>query len=130
MYAIRSYYALSCEGTRTYTYSYTDCAGNVTNWNYVYTIDVTTLPVVPADGASTVECLADATAPATPVVADVCGNNVPAVLVSTVDNPSPLSCEGTRTYTYSYTDCAGNVRITSYNVCYTKLLRSNGRSNQ
>ncbi|PLX08884.1 MAG: hypothetical protein C0596_03420, partial [Marinilabiliales bacterium] len=99
---------LTCEGTRTYTYEYADCAGNTTNWAYVYTIDVTTAPVVPADGAATVECLVDAVAPTTPVVVDVCGNNITPTLVSTVDSPDPLTCEGTRTYTYQYEDCAGN----------------------
>ena len=95
---------LTCEGTRTYSYSYTDCAANVSTWNYVYTIDNNSVPVIPANGASTVECIADAVAPVTPAVVDACGNNVPAVLVSTVDNPDPLTCEGTRVYTYSYTD--------------------------
>ena len=105
---------LTCEGTRVYTYSYTDCSGLVSYWTYTYTIDVTTLPVVSADGSSTVECLVDAVAPTTPVVTDVCGNNIVPVLESTVDTPDPLTCEGTRVYTYSYTDCSGLVSYWTY----------------
>ena len=67
---------LTCEGTRTYNYTYTDCSGLVSNWKYVYTINHTVAPVVPADGGSTVECIASATTPVPPTVTDVCGTNV------------------------------------------------------
>jgi gliding motility-associated-like protein len=70
--------------------------------------------VVPADGSSTVECLANATTPTPPTVVDVCGTSVAAVLASTVDSPDPLTCEGTRTYNYTYTDCAGLVSNWKY----------------
>jgi len=108
---------LSCEGTRTYTYEYSDCSGNTTNWSFVYTIDIITAPVLPADGSATVECLADAIEPTTPVVTDVCGNNITPSLVSTIDSPNPLTCEGTRTYTYEYSDCSGNT--TNWLFVYT-----------
>jgi hypothetical protein len=113
----------NCEGTRTYLYSYTDCAGLVSNWSFVYTIDRTSLPVVPANGAATVQCLANATAPSTPTVVDVCGGSVAAVLVSTVDNPTSSFCEGTRTYNYTYTDCSGLVSNWSfvYTIDHTSL---------
>jgi gliding motility-associated-like protein len=58
--------------------------------------------------------VADAVAPLTPVVVDVCGNNIPAVLESVVDSPDPLVCAGSRVYNYSYTDCSGNVVYWSY----------------
>ncbi|SHH07915.1 SprB repeat-containing protein, partial [Flavobacterium fluvii] len=103
-----------CEGTRIYTYTYTDCEGNSRNFVYTYTIDHTTAAVVPANGTSTVQCLSNATTPTPPTVVDVCGNNVPAVLASTVDSPSPLTCEGTRTYNYTYTDCSGLVSNWKY----------------
>ncbi|MBC5838125.1 DUF7507 domain-containing protein [Flavobacterium muglaense] len=107
--------SLTCEGTRTYNYSFTDCSGLVSNWKYVYTIDKTTKPVVPVDGASTVECLANATPPTTPTtVKDVCGTAITAVLVTTVDSPSSLTCEGTRTYKYTFTDCSGLVSNWKY----------------
>ncbi|WP_158730035.1 gliding motility-associated C-terminal domain-containing protein [Flavobacterium sp. I-STPA6A] len=106
---------LTCEGTRTYNYTFTDCSGLVSNWKYVYTIDHTIKPVVPADGASTVECLTSATAPTAPsTVVDVCGTNITGVLVSTVDSPATLTCEGTRTYNYTFTDCSGLVSNWKY----------------
>ena len=105
---------LSCEGTRVYTYSYSDCAGNISLWTYTYTIDLTTVPVVPANGSSTVECLAAAVAPTTPIVNDQCGNAITPVLESMIDSPDPLACEGTRVYTYSYTDCSGLVSYWTY----------------
>jgi hypothetical protein len=97
---------VDCEGTKIYTYTYTDALGQTFVWTYTYTIDITTAPVVPVDGASTVQCLSQVVTPTLPVVTDVCGNNIPAVYVSTIDVPSLLDCEGTRTYTYSYTDCS------------------------
>jgi hypothetical protein len=103
-----------CEGTRIYTYTYTDCSGLATNWSYTYTIDHVTAPVVPANGASTVQCAAAATPPVTPTVVDVCGTTVPAVLVTTVNSPNPVTCEGTRIYNYTYTDCSGLVSNWSY----------------
>jgi len=105
---------LTCEGTRVYTYSYTDCAMNVSLWTYTYTIDISTAPVVPANGNSTVSCVADAIPPVTPVVTDACGNNLTPVLSAIVDSPNPLICGGTRVYEYSYTDCSGNTNIWSY----------------
>ena len=60
-----------CAGTKTYTYTFTDCAGQTYQWIYTYTISA---PVVtmPAGGSSTVACLADAVAPAVPTVLDNC----------------------------------------------------------
>jgi gliding motility-associated-like protein len=105
---------LTCEGTRTYVYSYTDCATNISYWTYIYTIDLSTAPVIPADEVLTVECLADALPPATPVITDQCNNNITPILESITDNPNPLTCEGTRTYVYSYTDCAANISFWTY----------------
>ena len=48
-----------------YTFTYTDCAGNSHVWNYTYTIDIPDF-TLPADGSSTVNCPADATAPTPP----------------------------------------------------------------
>ena len=86
-----------CEGDKIYTYTYTDCAGNVSGYTFTYTLDVTTLPVVPANGTATVECLADATQPAAPVVTDVCGNAITPVITANTD---PV-CEGDKIYTYT-----------------------------
>ncbi|MCB4797708.1 DUF7507 domain-containing protein [Neotamlana laminarinivorans] len=106
---------LTCEGTRTYTYTYTDCAGNSDTWAYVYTIDTPAFSVTDADGASTVNCIDDATETFTlPTVTDVCGNTLTPSAAVITENPDPLTCEGTRTYTYTYTDCAGNSDTWAY----------------
>jgi gliding motility-associated-like protein len=100
---------LTCEGTRTYSYVYTNCAGLSATWKYVYTIDYTTAPTEvggPVANASSISCIASATAPSVlPVVKDVCGNiltpGTPAI------GGTYANCEGTRTYAYTYTDCSG-----------------------
>jgi subtilisin-like proprotein convertase family protein len=103
-----------CPRTITRTYKVADACGNFINVTQTITIIPSTVPVVPANGASTVACPASAVAPVTPAVTDVCGNNIAAVLISTVDNPNPVTCEGTRIYTYTYTDCAGNASTWTY----------------
>nr|WP_187269288.1 PKD-like domain-containing protein [Algibacter pacificus] len=107
-----------CEGDKVYTFTYTDCAGNVSVYTYTYTLDVTTLPVVPANGSSTVECLADATQPTAPEVKDVCGNDITPVIT---ENTDPV-CEGDKIYTFTYTDCAGNVSVYTYTYKIDKTI--------
>ena len=34
----------TCEGTKVYTFTYTDCAGNSAVWTYTYTIDIPRSP--------------------------------------------------------------------------------------
>ena len=111
----------TCEGDKIYTFTYTDCAGNSSVYTFTYTIDIVTAPVVPANDSATVECLDDATQPNAPVVADVCGNSLTAAEPIITDTPNPLTCEITRTYDFTYTDCAGNSSIYTftYNVIDT-----------
>ena len=96
---------LICEGTRTYTYSYTDCAGLVSTWNYVYTIEREDF-TMPSNGASTVACISQATLPTPPTVKDNCDNIINPT--GPVVGGTYVDCEGTRTYTWTYTDCEGN----------------------
>ncbi|MGB4847920.1 MAG: hypothetical protein WBP41_08395, partial [Saprospiraceae bacterium] len=112
-----------CEGTRAYTYRFTDCSGLTIDWTYTYTIDHTTAPAevggpVPVSG--TVECASAATEPpaSLPVIKDVCGTTLTGTLLSTVNNPNPVICEGTRAYTYRYTDCSG----LTYDWTYTYTI--------
>lgn len=100
----------NCEGTKTYTYTYTDCAGNIGVYNYTYTIDLNTAPVVPANMATNVDCITDIVVPTAPVVTDACGNNITPVMT---ENADPL-CVGDKIYTFTYTDCAGNVSVYTY----------------
>ena len=109
---------MTCEGTRTYTYIYKDCANLEFIWTYTYTIAHTTAPSEvggPVATTGTAECLADATAPTTlPVVKDVCGNTLTAPTPVVTDSPDPITCEGTRTYTYTYKDCANKEFVWTY----------------
>jgi hypothetical protein len=101
---------VTCEGTITYTYTYTNCSGVTAIWQYVYTIQHVTYPIVPTDGGSTVECPASAVLPTYPVVYDVCGN----LITPTWTTPDPIACQGTMTYVFTYTDCAGLSSIWNY----------------
>jgi len=100
----------ACEGTKTYTFTYTDCSGLSSVYTYTYTIDMTVPPVVPANGSSTVGCLSAATQPASPVVTSQCGTAIVPVVTSSA-NPA---CEGTKTYTFTYTDCSGLSSVYTY----------------
>ena len=101
---------VTCEGTRTWTYRYTACDLSTTvDWTHTYTITLTS-PIVPSNGASTVECIGDATQVAAPVVTDSCGNNLTAVIT---ENADP-GCGGDKIYTYTYTDCANNISVYTY----------------
>jgi subtilisin-like proprotein convertase family protein len=104
---------LSCEGTRTYAYTYTDCEGNSHVWSYVYTIERNPF-TVPANGSATVACPAAAVAPTLPTVTSNCGEVLTPIGPVITNNPNPLSCEGTRTYAYTYTDCEGNTATWSF----------------
>ncbi len=64
---------ITCEGTRTYRYTYTDCATNTDTWDYVYKIEYEPF-TDPTDVTVTVDCVADIAAPTTfPTVVDNCG---------------------------------------------------------
>ncbi|KFB02475.1 hypothetical protein IA57_00005, partial [Mangrovimonas yunxiaonensis] len=100
----------SCEGDKVFTFTYEDCAGNQSVYTYTYTLDLTTAPVVPANGSETVECLSDAVQPAAPVVTDACGNDITPTIT---ENTDP-SCEGDKVFTFTYEDCAGNQSVYTY----------------
>ena len=99
----------ACEGTKVYTFTYTDCAGNTAAWTYTYTIDIPAF-TLPADASSTVNCLALAVAPTPPAVNDACGTSLTPMMTAGADP----ACEGTKVYTFTYTDCAGNTAAWTY----------------
>src|SRR5512133_2207337 len=99
----------------TWVFTYTDCEGNTHDWNYVYTIDIPDFAAnLPAPGASTVNCPANATQPTPPVIKDFCGNDITATLKTT---PAAIACAGTMTWVFTYTDCEGNAH--DWNYVYT-----------
>ncbi|MEP6645497.1 MAG: GEVED domain-containing protein [Saprospiraceae bacterium] len=106
--------AETCEGTRTFTWTYIDCEGNTQDFNYTYIVERDPFNN-PPDGGSTVACPAlTNTVPAPPPVVDNCGT--PIMPTGPVVSPIP-ACEGSRTYTYLYTDCEGNTQ--DYVYTYT-----------
>ncbi|PLX07635.1 MAG: hypothetical protein C0596_10255, partial [Marinilabiliales bacterium] len=115
---------VTCEGTRTYRYSYTDCASNTVYWDYVYTINYSGGLTPPANGSSTVSCPADAVNPGAPAnITDACGRSVSAVLIGSTDTPNPVTCEGTRVWRYRYTACDGT---TTADWTYTYTINYSG----
>jgi hypothetical protein len=98
-----------CEGTSTWTYIYTDCANNSTEWSYVYTIDDTQDPTITAPDNVTVNmndgCTATGVDLGTPVVSDNC--TALGDLVVEYNAPTAF-VEGDNTVTWTVTDCANN----------------------
>lgn len=119
--------AFTCEGTVTYTWTYTDCEGNNMTWDYIFTVDQpspTQSGPVPID--STITCGLDGDPPLTlPIIVDACGNVIPAP-VPVVGGTYAGGCDGTITYTYTYSNCPGveYVWTFTYTVdCYPITLR-------
>src|SRR5678809_247263 len=98
-----------------YTYTYTDCANHTHVWKYTYTIATPDF-TLPVDGASTVNCPADAVAPsAVPVVKDACGNTLTPVVVT----PSPIACNGSLLYTSPNPQYTHKTHMRSYTCTNT-----------
>ncbi|WP_405349636.1 hypothetical protein, partial [Ruminobacter amylophilus] len=97
--------SLTCNGTRTYTYTYKDCANKEFVWTYTYTISVPDLSPE-ADGGREVPCVEDANGHVVPTLTDACSRSY-----AGVQNGEPVvnvtNGAGTVTYNYTYTDCKG-----------------------
>ncbi|NVO21625.1 MAG: T9SS type A sorting domain-containing protein, partial [Bacteroidetes bacterium] len=108
-----------CSGTRIYTFNYADCSGLSTPWSYTYTI-LPPVVTMPAAGGSTVSCpSASLVAPVPPTVLDNCGR----ILSHGAGVPGTTpTCNGTKTWTFTYTDCAG----VNYNWVYTYTVTYSG----
>ena len=107
----------SCAGSKTWTFTYTDCANQTYLWIYTYTI---LAPVVsmPASGSSVVTCYNLAIMPTPPNVLDNC--NRPLSISVGVPGNTP-SCNGNKTWTFTYTDCANS----NYTWVYTYTITDN-----
>ena len=109
---------INCNGTRVYTYSYTDGAGNIAYWTYTYTIEREDFSIPATTDHSTVACAASATAAAVtlPVVTSDCGETLlPSAPVTNANGTDTYAgCEGTISYTWGYKDCEGNTHSWTY----------------
>ena len=96
-----------CSGTKTYTWDLHRlhrCNRPVG----IYLYDITSTVTLPANGGSTVACISDAqVVPTPPAVNNSCGD--PLTLTGPVVSADPV-CSGTKTYTWTYTDCTGSNR--------------------
>src|SRR5437764_8393668 len=86
-----------------YTFTSVSLPDALQIWTYTYTISAPDF-TLPADGSSTVNCPANAVLPTAPAVTDGCGN----IITPTIVAPSPITCNGTMVYTFTYVDCAGH----------------------
>lgn len=106
----------TCEGSRTYTYSYSDNANppNVSYWTFTYHVVVQdfTIPETPSN--SQVECKTAVDIHAvTPPVARSSDCSLASAIVPTGPKQNKYGtdtyngCEGTISFTWTYTDCSG-----------------------
>ncbi|HRF38919.1 MAG TPA: hypothetical protein PK198_09020, partial [Saprospiraceae bacterium] len=70
-------------------------------------------PVVPANGSAIVACPALATQPTPPTVMGCDGSIITPTGPVISNSPNPVTCEGTRTYTWTYS-CGGTSSIWSF----------------
>ena len=117
----------TCEGTRIYTFTYTDCESNTHDWVYTYTIEREDFTIGTPNGSSTVACIALAVEPTPPAVTDNCGN--PLTPSAAVVSGTYTTCEGTRIYTFTYTDCEGNTHDWVYTYTIEREDFTIGTSN-
>ncbi len=124
---------ISCEGTKTWTFTYIDCAGNSSTWNYIYTIDYSGGLTAPASGSSTVSCPNSAINPGPPsTITDACGRTVNAALIGSSQTTNPVTCEGTIVWTYRYTACDGTTTADwtyTYTIDYSNGLIAPANTN-
>ncbi|MBK9012905.1 MAG: T9SS type A sorting domain-containing protein [Saprospiraceae bacterium] len=101
---------ITCEGTRTFTWTYNNGFGQITTWDHVITVERQPFGV-PANGGSTVACPDQTDAqPVPPVVMSNCGEALTPVITST----AKPGCEGNRNWNFTYTDCEGNTATWTY----------------
>jgi gliding motility-associated-like protein/uncharacterized repeat protein (TIGR01451 family) len=108
-------------GTIAYTYTFTDCANQTATWTYTYTVEPgTNFNVSTVETGDEVANLSDAKAPTTlPVVTDDCGRTL--TPSAPVEKENMSGACGTKTYTYTYTNCANK----TYEWVYTYIIAAN-----
>ena len=106
----------SCSGDKVFTYTYTDCAGNIAAWNYTYTIDENIPPT--ASNPSDINIpFAPAPAPDVNVITDEMDNCTANPVVAFVSDVSDGNlCPETITRTYSVTDDCGNETLVTQTI--------------
>lgn len=101
-------------GTTTIRWIAVNTSGADTCYQTVAVVDMQAPVVTIPDGDSLVECVFSAVPPVVPNATDNCDGIIAGVPESITDIPNPLTCEGTRIYTYSFTDLVGNTANWSF----------------
>jgi len=89
----------------TFTYTWEDCLGNPYTWDYVFTV-LDPVVTIPDNQSEDVECYTDVYVPLAPDLYDNCNRLL--VKSGPVEGGTFDGCEGTVTYTWTYTDCLEN----------------------
>ncbi|MBS1918910.1 MAG: HYR domain-containing protein, partial [Bacteroidetes bacterium] len=113
-----------CSGTRIYTYTYSDCAGQQLVWSYTYNIHDDIAPVLTGTlptGQSNIDaCLSAAPAgPSEATIAAQYTDNCGTVVVTKSGTPNGTNCSWTATYTYHITDGCGNAVANDVVITYS-----------
>ncbi|MBW6460403.1 MAG: hypothetical protein K0B08_07490, partial [Bacteroidales bacterium] len=104
---------VTCAGTITYTWNYTDCEGYSQLYVHTVTIAYQPFPAIPPT-TDIVDCYDNITLPDPPTVYDNCGVEITDI-TGPVEGAIP-ECEGEVTYTWTYTDCAGYTQLYVHTV--------------
>ena len=96
---------IACNGTMSYTYTFTDCADHTKDWTYTYTISAPQFEL-PSEGSQEVHCAFEAVKPGAPAWKDNCDRDLEVVYKDSVASIG-ADGNGTVTHTYTYKDCSG-----------------------
>ncbi len=100
--------------TVIFTYSGGTCQTAPVTCTSTFTVPAYPDFTVPANGASQVNCPSQIVQPTPPVVLDACSKTLTPTGPVIANNPNPITCEGTRTFTWTYTDCSGRAKTWSH----------------
>ncbi len=100
--------------TVTFTYAGGGCQTSPVSCTSTFTVPAYPDFTMPANTASQVACPSQIVQPTPPVVLDGCGKTLSPTGPVIVNNPNPITCEGTRTFTWTYTDCSGKAKTWSH----------------
>jgi hypothetical protein len=100
--------------TVTFTYAGGGCQTSPVSCTSTFTVPAYPDFVMPANTASQVACPSQIVQPTPPAVLDGCGKTLTPTGPVIVNNPNPITCEGARTFTWTYTDCSGKSKTWSH----------------
>lgn len=112
-------------GTITNVFEATDPMGVTVSCVFTITVADNEAPSVPENESITIECISGIVEPVPPMGSDNCSAEIYPELHDVQNLPDPLTCEGQRIYTFSYTDAAGNVNYWTYTYNIQRITPPN-----